>query len=167
MFTLSEEFVFMFRECHSYDVLQLMRDNWHHYSQWIDGIHMKWQDKDFIESSTQLKSSLGACLVQSARGSLPLQETVLPTVDRQLDEGRLIPAVNIKDPQSPEWTLLNYFGVFVKGDIHYYLRCLISISGEQRPDIDTVAYIYEQIQSRYSGNEELVRQVLSGLLKSA
>jgi hypothetical protein len=158
-FALSEEFTFMFRECHTSDVLQLLRDNWHHYSQWIDGAHMKWQNTDFLESSTQLRNSLGACLVQSAKGSLPLQETVLPMIDPELDEGRLIPAVDIKDPQHPEWTLLSYFGVIMKGDIHYYLRCLIAISEEHCPDVDKVAYIYEQIQARYKENEELIRYV--------
>ncbi|KAF2812279.1 uncharacterized protein BDZ99DRAFT_518138 [Mytilinidion resinicola] len=155
-FALSEEFTFMFRECHSSDVLQLLKDNWHYYSQWIDGVHMKWQDADFLDSSSQLKNSIGACLVQSAKGSLSLQDTVLPTIDRQLDEGRLIPAVVIMDPQHPEWTLLNYFGVIVKPDIHYYLRCLIAISDEPVPDVDNVAYIYEQIEARYKENEELI-----------
>jgi hypothetical protein len=158
-FTLSEEFTFMFRECNSSDVLQLLKDNWRHYSQWIDGAHMKWQDAAFLESSTQLKNSLGTCLVQSAKGPLLLQGTVLPMIDRQLDEGRHIPAVDISDPQHPEWSLLNYFGVIMKGDIQYYLRCLISISEEHRPDVDSVAYIYEQIQARYRENEELIRYV--------
>lgn len=101
-FALSEEFTFMFRECHTSDVLQLLRDNWHHYSQWIDGAHIKWQNPDFHKSSTQLRNSLAACLVQSAKGALPLQETVMPMIDPQLDKGRLIPAVYIKDPQHPE-----------------------------------------------------------------
>jgi len=164
IFSLSKEFTFMFRECHSSDVLQLLRDNWHYYSQWIDGAHMKWQNADFLESSTQLRNSLGACLVQSAKGSLSLQETVLPMIDPLLDEGRLIPAVDIKDPQHPEWTLLSYFGVILKGDIHYYLRCLVAISEEHCPDVDGVAHIYDQIQARYKGNEELIRYVSHGSL---
>lgn len=114
-FALSEEFTFMFRECHTSDILQLLRDNWNHYSQWINGSHMKWQDTNFLESSSQSRNSLGADLVQYAKGSLPLQGTVLPMIDPQLDEGRLIPAVDIKDPQHPEWTLLSYFGVIMKG----------------------------------------------------
>lgn len=100
-FTLSEEFNFMFHECHSCDILQLLRDNWHHYSQWINGAHMKWQNSDFLESYTKLRNSLGACLVQSAKGSLPLQETVLPIINPQLDKGHLIPTINIKEPQHP------------------------------------------------------------------
>jgi hypothetical protein len=156
-FALSEEFIFIFRECNSSDVLQLLKDNWRHYSQWIGGAHMDWQNSTFLQSSTHLKKTLGTCLVQSAKGPLPLQGTVLPMIDRQLDEGRHIPAVDIRDPQHPEWTLLSYFGVIMKGDVQYYLRCLISISEEHRPDVDSVAYIYEQIQARYRGNEELIR----------
>jgi hypothetical protein len=164
-FALSEEFTFMFRECQTSDILQLLRDNWNHYSQWINGAHMKWQDTNFLESSSQLRNSLRACLVQCAKGFLPLQETVLPMIDPQLDEGRLIPAVDIKDPQHPEWSLLSYFGVIMKGDVHYYLRCLITISEENCPDVDSVAYIYEKIQSRYKGNEELIWYVFRGTLE--
>ena len=163
-FALSEEFTFMFRECHSCDVLQLLRDHWHHYSQWIDGGHMKWQNTAFLESSTQLRKDLGACLVETARGSLPLQETVVPLIDSQLDEGCLIPAVNIKDPQHSDWSLLSHFGVVMKQDVHYYLRCLIAISEENRPDVDNLAYIYERIQARYKGNEDLIRYVSLGVV---
>jgi hypothetical protein len=120
---------------------------------------MNWQNAAFLESSTELKRSLGTCLVQSAKGSLPLQETVLPMIDRQLDKSCHIPAVNIKDPRHPEWTLLSYFGVIMKGDAQYYLRCLISISEKNRPDVDSVAYIYEQLQARYNEDEELIRYV--------
>lgn len=163
-FALSEEFIFMFRECQSSDVLQLLRDNWHHYSQWIAGAHMEWQSASFVDSSIMLRNSMGACLVQTVKGSLPLQETVLPTIDPQLDEGRLISAVDIREPHHPEWALLSYFGVAMKSDIHYYLRCLITISDEDCPDIDIVAYVYEKIQARYKENEELIRYVSHNLI---
>ena len=45
----------------------------------------------------------------------------------------------------------------MKGDIHYYLRCLIAISEEHRPDVDDLAYIYEKIQASYKENEERIR----------
>jgi hypothetical protein len=123
---------------------------------------MKWQNAAFLQSSAQLKKSLGTCLVQSGKGSLPLQETVLPMIDHQLDECHHIPAVEINDAQHPEWILLSYFGVIMKADIQYYLRCLISISEEHRPDVDGVAYIYEQIQARYKEDEELIKYVSQG-----
>jgi hypothetical protein len=47
----------------------------------------------------------------------------------------------------------------MKGDVQYYLRYLISILEEYRPDVNSVAYIYEQIQARYKENEELIRYI--------
>ena len=120
---------------------------------------MKWQSEDFVVASTQLKNKIGMSLVQSTRGPLPLEETVLATLDAQLDSGRTIPVLEIQEPQHPEWNLLSHFNVMLKADIHYYLRCLITISGDANPDIDTIAYIYEQIQTRYTGSEELIRYV--------
>jgi hypothetical protein len=159
IFDISDEFTFLFRECHTSEVLQLIRDNWQHYSQWIDGAHMKWQSPDFLKSSAELRTSLGSCLVQSARGSLPLQETVLPMLDIELNDGCLIPAVDIKNPSHPDWRLLSNFGVIITADVHYYLRCLISIAEGACPDVDQVIDIYEKIQARYAGSESLIRYV--------
>ena len=111
----------------------------------------------FYGVSSQLRKNIAARLVQTAQGSLPLQETVLPMIDTQLDEGRLIPAVEIKQPLHPEWLLLSYFGVIIKRNVEYYLRCLTSISERHCLDLDSVAYIYEQIQSRYREYKVLIR----------
>ncbi|PMD47662.1 hypothetical protein L207DRAFT_415975, partial [Hyaloscypha variabilis F] len=157
LFTLSEEFEFMFSECRTSDVLQLFRDNWHYYSKWIEGAHMKWQHGAFLAARSHLKSTLGVSRVQSAAGPLPLQETVLPKIDIELDEEALIPALDINNAQHPEWALLSNFGVLMKGDINYYLRCLIAISDGPSPNVDKVAYIYEQIQTRYRENEDIIR----------
>jgi hypothetical protein len=90
-----------------------------------------------------------------------LHEAVLPIVDTELD-GCLIPAVDIQNPLHPDWRLLSIFDVITIANIHYYLRCLMAISEEACPDIDKVAYIYEKIQSRYKGNESLIRYVSCG-----
>jgi hypothetical protein len=118
---------------------------------------MKWQNADFLRSSSHLRNSLSAIRAQSAKGLLPLQETVLSTIDPILDETFLTPALAITDPRSPEWKFLGYFGVSMEANIHYYLRCLIAVSEKQAPDFDIVAYLYEQVQARYKGCEDLVR----------
>jgi len=159
IFTLSEEFTYMFNECQPQDVLHILKDNWHHYSQWIDGVHMSWQDPGFVASCDQLKQSLGSCKVRSGSGTIPLRETVLPGLDRQLDQGTPIPAVEIRDPQHTNWKPLGFFGVILVADIHYYVRCLIAIAERAHADIDHVAYIYEKIQSFYSGNEQVIQCV--------
>ncbi|UPX11197.1 uncharacterized protein EKO05_0001817 [Ascochyta rabiei] len=157
LFSLSEEFICMLRDCESMDVLQLFRDNWHYYSQWIEGAHLEWQSGEYVVASTHLKYQVGASLVRTSRGSLPLHDTVLAKLDVQLDQSRFVPALYIQQPEDTEWHILTYFGVGVKSDVHYYLRCMTTLSRDEAPDIDVVSYIYEQIQSRYTGNEELIR----------
>ena len=49
----------MFHECHTSDILQLLRDNWHHYSQWIDGAHMKWQNTAFPRVEHPVEEQFG------------------------------------------------------------------------------------------------------------
>jgi len=150
----------MFRECSTSDVLQVLKDNWQYYSQWIDGAHMKWQSRDFNTASARLRNRLSNCIVQSARGRLPLRETVLPELDSELDEGRRIPGVDVQDPSHPDWRILSHFGVIINADIQFYLRCLTAIAQDRNPDLDSVAYLYEKIQSLYRGNEKLIRYVV-------
>jgi hypothetical protein len=162
IFALSDEFTYMFSECRSSDVLQILRDNWHHYSQWISGPHMSWQDPEYVVSSAQLKYQIGSYAVKSASSTMPLRETVLPAIDRQLelpDQGSLIPAVEIIDPQDADWRFLGSFGVVTIADVYYYLRCLTVISEQDRADIDQVAYIYHKIQSFYKGSEPAIQYV--------
>jgi hypothetical protein len=157
LFDLSEEFKSMLHECDSSDIFQLIRDNWHHYSQWVEGAHMKWQSQEYVSATMQLKNKIGSSLVRPMRGLLPLHETVLEKLDMQLDQSKVVPALQLHKPEDTEWNLLAYFGVVVKSDVHYYLRCLTILSNDEAPDIDVVGYIYEQIQSRYTGNEGLIR----------
>jgi hypothetical protein len=159
LFDLSEEFKFMLHECASSDIFQLIRENWHHYSKWIEGAHMRWQSAEYVHASMHLKNQIGATLAQTIRGPLPLRETVLAKLDIQLDQNKLVPALQLHEPEHAEWNFLTYFGVVMKSDVHYYLRCLITLSGDEAADVDVVEYIYEQIQSRYTGNEEIVRYV--------
>jgi hypothetical protein len=157
LFDLSEEFKSMLHECDSSDILQLIRDKWHHYSQWIEGAHMKWQSQEYISASIQLKNRIGTSLVRTTRGLLPLNETVLAKLDMQLDQSEVAPALHLHEPENTEWNLLANFGVVVKSDVHYFLRCLTTLSRDEAPDIDVVSYIYEQLQARYTGNEGLIR----------
>lgn len=166
IFDLSEEFRFMFRKCATIDVLQLLRDNWQHYSQWIDGAHMKWQSPDFLESSNRVKKSLRNSVVLTTSGYLPLEETVLIEIDRELKDMCSIPALSVEDPLHMDWRFLSHLGVSTSPDIHYYLRCLAAVSKSTGVDVDKIAHIYEKIQSRYPGNEELIRYSRPGIRDS-
>jgi len=157
LFDLSKEFNYILHECESSDVLQLLRDNWHHYSQWIEGAHLNWQGKEYVFASAHLKNRVGESLVQTSRGRQALHETVLAKLDPQLDQGNVVPALCLHQPEDAGWNILTHFGVEVKSDVHYYLRCLTTLSRDEPPNIDVVGYIYEQIQSKYTGNEGLIR----------
>jgi hypothetical protein len=157
LFDLSEEFKYMLHNCNSADVFQLLRDNWHHYSQWLEGLHLKWQSQGYKFATMQLKNKISASMIQTIRGPLPLGETVLANLDAQLEQSKVVPALQIPDPEHVEWNMLTYFGVVVKCDIHYYLRCLTTLSRDKAADTDVVGYVYEQIQLRYTGNERLIR----------
>ena len=159
IFDMSEEFLYMLRECQSSDVLDVLKDNWQHYSQWIGGVHMSWQSAEFLESCLQLRKKLGSWEVVSACGMRQLCETVLPAIDQQLDQSAGIPAVDVKDPRHTDWKLLDYFDVVLVANVQYYLRCLIATAEYGHTDIDHVAYMYEKIQSFYRGNEHVVQYV--------
>lgn len=162
IFDLSEEFKLMFSQCDTSDVLQILRDNWQEYSQWVDGAHMQWQDKSFVASSTKLKSVIGRCLIQTlGLKRAHLNKTVLAMIDTELDSGCAIPSVSIQDPAHIGRNFLRYFGVIIKSDIHYYLRCLVSMAEHLFSDVDKVSYIYWKIQSMYRGNERVIRYVIA------
>jgi hypothetical protein len=71
----------------------------------------------------------------------------------------MIPAVHIPNPRHLEWRLLGLFGVVPIADVNYYLRCLVTLAGRERVDIDHIAYIYDKIQSYYRGNEPIFQYV--------
>jgi hypothetical protein len=156
-FVLSEEFEFLFLHCDSSEILQLLRDEWYYYSQWIDGSHMAWQDPEFLVACNQLKARLADFSVQSAKGQLPLRELVLPTADADLDDRCSLPSIRISNPRHTGWNFLQVFGVVVEPNVHYYLRCLTAIAEEQHSDADNVVYIYEKLQSHWRGNSDVIR----------
>ncbi len=123
---------------------------------------MRWQSEDFLLSCTQLKDRIKHCLVQVAKGSVELQKTVMPEIDNQLDGEPVIPFLDICEPLRPEWRLLGYFGVSMKADVDFYLRCLTAISEKDCvnldcADLDRVDYIYQQIEAKYTMNERVIK----------
>lgn len=54
---------------------------------------------------------------------------------------------------------LSLFGVYVENNLDYYLSCLYYLQEQCSPDFETIAHVYEQVQSRYDENEEFVEYV--------
>ncbi|KAK3364544.1 hypothetical protein B0T25DRAFT_576782 [Lasiosphaeria hispida] len=116
-------------------------------------------DSDCTDWGNSVCSANGWCLSGYCCAAC-LWDTVLPNIDNELEQGCLIPAVQIEDALHPDWRLLGDLGVIIAADVHYYLRCLGALAGDAAPDISKVAYIYEKIQSHYRGNEKVIRYVV-------
>ncbi|KAF2178732.1 hypothetical protein K469DRAFT_642268 [Zopfia rhizophila CBS 207.26] len=159
--SLSQEFRFLFQNCHSRDILWILRDNWRHYSQWLEDDDYHWQNRsaaDTVDRSLKatLREELKRQQVKCRNGLFTLCNTVLPTVDRFLSGNAHIPTIVIQDPQGPSWSILSNFGVAVERNALYYIRCLEALQCSQ-PQKDTLAHIYEQLRICYAHEEEFIR----------
>jgi len=161
-YTLSEEFTLMFRECPTSDVLHLLEENWSHYSKWILTPTQPTDKtkKQCDDSASRLRREIGAMKVLTkTMGRLPLRDTVLPMIDPDLEKSICIPSLELEESQDIKWMNLSHFGVILKADCHYYLRCLFALQDLLKPDVIILAYLYEKIQERYNDNEELIAYV--------
>ncbi|PMD64854.1 uncharacterized protein K444DRAFT_554213 [Hyaloscypha bicolor E] len=150
-FKLSEDFKFVFDSCTSVDALELLRDHWQHYSRWIeDG--GAFEDTACRASKVAVRAAIGALEAVCHNGCFPLQGTLLPAVDHIVDESPFARTLKIRDPENQQWEFLKHFGVAVKRDIHYYLRCLKHMTGTKGIPEKTVTHIYERIQYEYPNN---------------
>jgi hypothetical protein len=159
LFRLSPDFQSVIGSCRGYDVLCMLRDNWFHYSQWISGIHLKWQTEDFRRASANLKIEIGLCQLRCNRGLVTMHDAVLPGLDKELEGCKVLLALDIEDAQNPDWSFLGHFGVVLINDINYYLRCLITISRNGRKGANFVEHIYRQIERLYDGNQRSIDTV--------
>ncbi|KAI0406032.1 hypothetical protein F4802DRAFT_560462 [Xylaria palmicola] len=141
---LSEEFKFLVAECPIADVLKFVNDNWGTYG------------KDIETETSGVTKKLQALVVDTSIGPSRLKKTFLPDLDPLIEAEIGIPILKL--PKSKDKTLrrrLSCLGITVENDWQYYVECLKSLkSRATQPDLDTVSHIYEQLQSRYDGNEE-------------
>jgi len=154
-FYLSEEFKYVFAHCDSSSVLQVIRDNWDLYSKWMEESSSGKDTSTLKASKENVRASIGSMTVKCRRGTSVLRDTVLPGLDREMDENPCVRGLLIKDPQKPQSRILRRFGVIVDRGLKYYLRCLQAIQGSNASK-HTIAHIYEKIQSEYDNNEQLI-----------
>ncbi|XTI91300.1 hypothetical protein V2W45_716603 [Cenococcum geophilum] len=152
-YQLSDEMQFLFTKGISSDLLWILREHWSYYSKWIEDDESR---KDAAEAASKLRQALGSIIVRCRNGRFsPLSNTVLLFLDREVGSHPDICVLDIPDPKSSRWSFLEYFGVAVKVDIQYYVRCIELLRNSQL-NRQLLVHIYERIQAFYSGNEELV-----------
>jgi len=161
-FQISEDFEFVFKNGSSSMALQLLKGYWSHYSKWIvrEGHEENGLDnsaKDRLRAALQKKKA--RCLNGQ---EYPLNMTFLPSADPSMAEFcRLLtmPILDIEDPKNEGWKCLEFLGVTVKKHVRLYLSYLEGMEKENwNVSPNMLSYIYEQIQSMYSDDDNFLRQ---------
>ena len=159
-FSLSEEFKYLFRECHTADVVQVLNDNWRTYSSWIEPDATQPNIDRLLSCKTRLLNDLKGTAVKTRNGISSLCKTIFPNLDVFLEEQLQLPILDLEKTKNKLLRQrLGLFGVIVEADIDYYLFCLRWLANQHSPATTILCYVYEQIQSRYDGNEELIEYV--------
>lgn len=163
-YSLSKEFKFLFQACSASDVLQLLNEHWTRYAEWVEpgATPQNNSNTGIADSKRHLIQEIGLCEVQTRHGSCPLSQTILPGLDPQID-GFDIPVPILEMERCGDPTLrrrLGILGIKVENNVQYYLACLRALARQQfQPGHDAISYIYEQIQARYSSNEDEIKWV--------
>ncbi|KAI9146907.1 alcohol dehydrogenase [Paramyrothecium foliicola] len=150
---LSNDFLFLFQHHNTSDVLRVMRDNWHHYSRCIE--------QEFPSVKSDVSQSISLEMLRSIKvdcggNRVKISQTVLPGLDPTMDSDIEIPILHVEDHEDSRWSILESFGVSVKRDVGYYVKCLESLQQSPFVDMDTLLHIYQQIQVLIGGNEDLI-----------
>ena len=152
-FVVSDHFRFVMDNCDTEDVLEFLRDNWRHYSRWIED-QSPADCPELQESRFGVRSALGSMMVRSRVGIAPLRETLFPGIDSRIEEIPGIHILKIKDAGDKRWMALEHLGVSVRRDAKYLLTCLKQLAGSTVVGKDQVGHVYAQLQAEYANNQE-------------
>jgi hypothetical protein len=104
-----------------------------------------------------LKKKMSATTVTCTDGnSCRLDETILPIGDVPAESRGCVSFLDVPEPEHARWQPLAHFGVGVKQDVNFYLRCLEKLSCSAC-ELQQVTYFYEQIQARCNEDQVKVR----------
>ncbi|KIX05483.1 uncharacterized protein Z518_06355 [Rhinocladiella mackenziei CBS 650.93] len=160
-FRLSPDFALIIRNSKSNEFLDLLKENWNHYSWWIeDGAGRSNDDHKQDASRERLRRELQMVQVQ-CRGCIfrPLREAFLPLPELVDKAQGQVPFVDVRTPLDSRWEKLKFLGLGVAGDVWFYLRCLEALSATREGTVfDKAVIMLEQIQARCSEHPDLVRK---------
>lgn len=165
-FKLSDDFRFLLSECPIADVLHVLFANWPSYSKWLE-MSSDTQEGDAAVYRTRLVAEISRSVVKTSQGAVRLCDTFAPRLDPFIEDA-MLPVLDLDfgdgdsgDDKSLKVMRqrLSLFEVITENKIQFYLACLTYLKRQSSPDNETVAYIYEQIQSRYDENEDIVESV--------
>ncbi|EXJ77094.1 hypothetical protein A1O3_10252 [Capronia epimyces CBS 606.96] len=159
-FRLSRHFLFIMESNEPKDFLVLLRDNWNHYSSWFEDDGGVFPNDSRELSRERVIKEIQASPVRCRGGiTKSLRDVFLP-IPELVDKAQgQVPFIDVADPLDQRWRRLGVLGLGVEGNVSFYLRCLESMRGKGDPaPVDRATMLLEQIQARYSDDEELVRK---------
>jgi hypothetical protein len=157
VFAMSPDFEFVINAWSSSDALRLLCDHWSVYQFWIEPLVTEFPDASVETSYRSLKKKISAMTVSCTGGkSCRLDETFLPIGDVPVESKGCVSFLDVPEPEHARWQPLAHFGVGVKQDINFYLRCLEKLSCSTC-ELKQVTYFYEQIQARCNEDQVKVR----------
>ena len=107
--------------------------------------------------STTVETLVRAILVDCEGGRRePLRSTCLPVQELQEVAPSGMPFLAVEKPQAPKWRVLNEFGVVVKSNLAFWLRCLEHVQG-RKITTQQAADLYQKVFATWSDDPQQVQ----------
>lgn len=159
-YIISEEFRSFLRDCAVADWLQLLETEWYTYSQWLGPKGSAGEDYSTDAKTTDMLPKVMNLEVRTSCGRRRLSTTFVPDLDSLIPD-IAIPVLDIKGPiKETTKQKLHLLGVTIENNIGYYLSCLRAMEDQATPDMETLIYVYEQIQTRYNDAQDEIEYVI-------
>jgi hypothetical protein len=144
-------------------VLQLLKVYWNYYRHDIERDYTIPRDDESNELRKELARTISYMKVRCTDGvERPLNHTFLPMVTIVKDAADVLPYLDIPDPEDKSWVyVLGFFRVGCEENLRFYIKCLECVKrvpqdSQQGPSHSLLSRLFELIQVRASGDEELV-----------
>jgi hypothetical protein len=145
-FSLSLDFQFIIDKKSSKEILLLLRDNWHHYAQWIEAGNSRQDDIDWQNSRDSLRSQLSFMEVQCSSGIVAqLNQIFLPLSTFPPEKSLAIPFLDVPDPDDERWKHLRHLGVVVKLAAKVFIQYLQALQ-RNGGSVGRAAEFYRQLR---------------------
>lgn len=156
-FSLSKDFQGLFEKFPASHILQLILDKWEFYSLWIELDELHKHCEGCINSRATLLGDIAkapSCVEHQSY--IRVMDTVLPDVDFLIQDGSVaLPVLQVSGSEDEAIRhRLRYLGVTTHQGAAFYLTCLKEIGRQSTPSEQHVAYLYEQLQGYYAGDQD-------------
>lgn len=148
LFCLSDDFRRLMKVAPSSRVLEFLKHQWHHYSDWIgEGDERHGKGTKWEESRTRFVADMAMFRVSCLDGATaPLKSTLLPVKRLTETSLSLRNLLDVPKPDDPGWGFLRHFGVKAAFDTRDILRRLREMC-KSSVTLDHASQIYTELMA--------------------